>query len=152
MRLALAQARRAADHGDVPVGAVVTRDGHVLGSAGNEREQCADPTAHAEILALRAAARAVGTWRLEGATVYVTLEPCIMCAGALVAARIERLVYGPQDRRAGAALSLYNVVADPRLNHEIEITTDVLTDESARLLRDFFAERRRLDPDGEAPG
>jgi tRNA(adenine34) deaminase len=142
MRLALAQAADAARHGDVPVGAVVTREGHILGAAGNERERRADPSAHAEILALRAAASAVGTWRLEGATVYVTLEPCIMCAGALVAARVERLVYGPQDRRAGAALSLYNVVADPRLNHEIEITTDVLAQESARLLTAFFEERR----------
>jgi tRNA(adenine34) deaminase len=142
MRLALARAADAARHGDVPVGAVVTREGHVLGAAGNERERRADPTAHAEILALRAAASAVGTWRLEGATVYVTLEPCIMCAGALVAARVERLVYGPQDRRAGAALSLYNVVADPRLNHEIEITTDVLAQESARLLTAFFEARR----------
>lgn len=142
MRLALARAADAARHGDVPVGAVVTREGHVLGAAGNERERRADPTAHAEILALRAAASAVGTWRLEGATVYVTLEPCIMCAGALVAARVERLVYGPQDRRAGAALSLYNVVADPRLNHEIKITTDVLAQESARLLTAFFEARR----------
>jgi tRNA(adenine34) deaminase len=142
MRLALARAADAARHGDVPVGAVVTREGHVLGAAGNERERRADPTAHAEILALRAAASAVGTWRLGGATVYVTLEPCIMCAGALVAARVERLVYGPQDRRAGAALSLYNVVADPRLNHEIKITTDVLAQESARLLTAFFEARR----------
>ena len=142
MRLALAQAATAAHHGDVPVGAVIVRDGQVLAAAGNERERRADPTAHAEVLALRAAARAAGTWRLEGATVYVTLEPCIMCAGALVAARVERLVYGPQDLRAGAALSLYNVVADPRLNHEIAITMDVLADESARLLREFFGDRR----------
>jgi tRNA(adenine34) deaminase len=149
MRLALAEAAAAAHHGDVPVGAVVVRDGQVLGAAANEREQRADPTAHAEVLALRAAARAVGTWRLEGATVYVTLEPCIMCAGALVAARVERLVYGPQDPRAGAALSLYNVVADPRLNHEIEITRDVLADESARLLRAFFEARRGPQPERE---
>jgi tRNA(adenine34) deaminase len=142
MRLALEQAADAARHGDVPVGAVVVGDGRVLGAAGNERELRADPTAHAEVLALRAAARAAGTWRLEGATVYVTLEPCVMCAGALVSARVRRLVYGPQDHRAGAALSLYNVVADPRLNHEIEVTTGVLADDCAQLLRAFFEGRR----------
>jgi tRNA(adenine34) deaminase len=142
MRLALEQAAAAARHGDVPVGAVVVRDGKVLGAAGNERELRADPTAHAEILALRAAARAAETWRLEGATVYVTLEPCVMCAGALVSARVRRLVYGPQDHRAGAALSLYNVVADPRLNHEIEVTTGVLADTCAQLLRAFFEDKR----------
>jgi tRNA(adenine34) deaminase len=142
MRLALEQAAAAVRHGDVPVGAVVVREGRVLGAAGNERELRADPTAHAEVLALRAAAAAAGTWRLERATVYVTLEPCVMCAGALVSARVERLVYGPQDHSAGAALSLYNVVADPRLNHEIEVTTGVLANDSARLLRAFFEGRR----------
>jgi tRNA(adenine34) deaminase len=143
MRLALKQAEAARAHGDVPVGAVVVRDERVLAAAGNEREQRADPTAHAEILALRAAANAAGDWHLDGATVYVTLEPCVMCAGALVAARVERLVYGPQDPRAGAALSLYNVVSDPRLNHQIEITSGVLAEECARLLRGFFEGRRR---------
>jgi tRNA(adenine34) deaminase len=143
MRLALEQAEAARAHGDVPVGAVVVRDGRVMATAGNEREQRADPTAHAEILALRAAANAAGDWHLDGSTVYVTLEPCVMCAGALVAARVERLVYGPQDPRAGAALSLYNVVCDPRLNHQIEITSGVLAEECARLLRDFFEGRRR---------
>jgi tRNA(adenine34) deaminase len=143
MRLALEQAEAARAHGDVPVGAVVVRDRRVIATAGNEREQRADPTAHAEILALRAAANAAGDWHLDGSTVYVTLEPCVMCAGALVAARVERLVYGPQDPRAGAALSLYNVVCDPRLNHQIEITSGVLAEECARLLRDFFEGRRR---------
>jgi tRNA(adenine34) deaminase len=143
MRLALEQAEAARAHGDVPVGTVVVRDGRVMATAGNEREQRADPTAHAEILALRAAANAAGDWHLDGSTVYVTLEPCVMCAGALVAARVERLVYGPQDPRAGAALSLYNVVCDPRLNHQIEITSGVLAEECARLLRDFFEGRRR---------
>jgi tRNA(adenine34) deaminase len=143
MRLALEQAEAARAHGDVPVGAVVVRDGRVMATAGNEREQRADPTAHAEILALRAAANAAGDWHLDGSTVYVTLEPCVMCAGALVAARVERLVYGPQDPRAGAALSLYNVACDPRLNHQIEITSGVLAEECARLLRDFFEGRRR---------
>jgi tRNA(adenine34) deaminase len=145
MRLALERAEAARAHGDVPVGAVVVRDGRVMATAGNEREQRGDPTAHAEILALRAAANAAGDWHLDGATVYVTLEPCVMCAGALVAARVERLVYGPQDPRAGAALSLYNVVCDPRLNHQIEITSEVLAGECARLLRDFFEGRRRLE-------
>ncbi len=142
MRLALAEAAAALDHDDVPIGAVVARDGEVLAAARNERELRGDPTAHAEVLALRAAAAAAGSWRLGGATVYVTLEPCPMCAGALVLARVERLVYGPQDPRAGAAYSLYNVVQDPRLNHFVEITTGVLEEECAALLRTFFQRRR----------
>lgn len=142
MRLAIAEAKQAAEHDDVPIGCVVAMDGGVLGAAGNERELRRDPTAHAEILALRAAAQNIGTWRLERATAYVTLEPCPMCAGALVMARVARLVYGPQDPRAGAALSLYNIVADPRLNHTMAVTPDVLADESGRLLHDFFAKKR----------
>ncbi|MDQ3952187.1 MAG: tRNA adenosine(34) deaminase TadA [Actinomycetota bacterium] len=142
MRLALAEAAAALDHDDVPIGAVVARDGEVLAAARNERELRGDPTAHAEVLALRAAAAAAGSWRLGGATVYVTLEPCPMCAGALVLARVARLVYGPQDPRAGAAYSLYNVVQDPRLNHFVEITTGVLEEECAALLRTFFQRRR----------
>jgi tRNA(adenine34) deaminase len=146
MRLALAEAEQALDHDDVPIGAVVARDGDVLGAAGNERELRQDPTAHAEILALRAAAGKEGTWRLTGSTIYVTLEPCPMCAGALVLARMDRLVYGPQDPRAGAAYSLYNIVQDPRLNHSVEIVTGVLAEESSALLRSFFeGRRRRLD-------
>jgi tRNA(adenine34) deaminase len=142
MRLALAEAKAALGHDDVPIGAVVVRDGEVLAAARNERELRGDPTAHAEVLALRAAALAAGSWRLGGATVYVTLEPCPMCAGALVLARVARLVYGPQDPRAGAAYSLYNVVQDPRLNHTVEVTTGVLEEECADLLRTFFRTRR----------
>jgi tRNA(adenine34) deaminase len=142
MRLALEAARGALEHDDVPIGAVVVKDDEVIARAGNQREVAADPTAHAEILALRAAAEAMGTWRLEGTTMYVTLEPCPMCAGALVLARVDRLVYGPQDPRAGAALSLYNIVQDPRLNHHLEVTTGVLEEECAELLRSFFEDRR----------
>jgi tRNA(adenine34) deaminase len=142
MRAAIGEAERARAHGDVPIGAVVVKEGDVLAAACNERELRGDPTAHAEVLALRAAAHALGSWRLDGCTVYVTLEPCPMCAGALVLARVERLVYGPQDPRAGAAYSLYNIVQDPRLNHEMTITTGVLEDESAALLQSFFEGRR----------
>ena len=142
MRLALKEAERALQHGDVPIGAVVVRDGDVIGNACNERELSADPTAHAEILALRAAATAVGNWRLDDSTLYVTLEPCPMCAGAIVLGRVPRLVYGPQDPRAGAALSLYNIVQDDRLNHQVELTTGVLEEECADLLRSFFEGRR----------
>jgi tRNA(adenine34) deaminase len=143
MRLALAQAERAAENGDVPIGCVVVKNGELLAAECNERELQADPTAHAEILALRSAARKQGAWRLEDAVAYVTLEPCPMCAGALVLARVSRLVYGPQDPRAGAALSLYNIVADPRLNHSVGVTTGVLAEESSELLRNFFATKRR---------
>jgi tRNA(adenine34) deaminase len=142
MRLALDEASAAAEHGDVPIGAVVVKDGAVLAAAGNERQLQQDPTAHAEILVLRAAAEKLGTWRLDDATLYVTLEPCPMCAGALVLARVKRLVYGPQDPKAGAALSLYNIVQDPRLNHEVGITPDVLAEESAAILRRFFEGKR----------
>ena len=146
MRLALEEAASAIEHDDVPIGAVVVRDGAVVARAHNERELRGDPTAHAEVLALRAAAEAAGSWRLDGATLYVTLEPCPMCAGALVLARAERVVYGPPDPKAGAAWSLYNIVQDPRLNHSLEVVPDVLKDECAGLLRDFFASRRRSYP------
>lgn len=142
MRLALAEAAAAPEHGDVPIGAVLVRGDEILATAHNERELRSDPTAHAEVLALRAAADSTGGWRLEGSTMYVTLEPCPMCAGALVLARVQRLVYGPQDPHAGAALSLYNIVADPRLNHQVEITFGVLEDESATLLTSFFQGQR----------
>ncbi len=142
MAVALREAAAATRHGDVPIGAVLVRDSEVVAAAHNERELRSDPTAHAEVLLLQAAAAALGSWRLEGTTVYVTLEPCPMCAGALVAARVKRLVYGPQDPKAGAALSLYNVVQDPRLNHSLELTTGVLEAESAALLRGFFESRR----------
>jgi tRNA(adenine34) deaminase len=143
MRLALAEAAAALDHGDVPIGAVAVLGGRVVASARNERELRRDPTAHAEVLVLRAAAEALASWRLGGVTVYVTLEPCPMCAGALVLARVARLVYGPQDPRAGAAYSLYNVVQDPRLNHVVEVTTGVLEEECAALLRTFFERKRQ---------
>jgi tRNA(adenine34) deaminase len=142
MTLALEDARDAAEAGDVPVGAVVARGEQVLGRAGNAREREQDPTAHAEILALRQAARAVGSWHLEGCTIYVTLEPCAMCAGALVLARIDRLVYGAADPKAGFCGSLGNLVQDPRLNHAVEITAGVLEGECAELLRSFFRQRR----------
>lgn len=142
MALALEDARDAAEAGDVPVGAVVARGERVLARAGNAREREQDPTAHAEILALRQAATAVGSWHLEGCTIYVTLEPCAMCAGALVLARIDRLVYGAADPKAGFAGSLGNLVQDPRLNHAVEITAGVLEEECAELLRAFFRERR----------
>ena len=142
MALALKEAERALEHGDVPIGAVVVRGGEVIASACNERELASDPTAHAEILALRAAAAAVGSWRLDSTTLYVTLEPCPMCAGAIVLGRVPRLVYGPQDPRAGAAYSLYNIVQDDRLNHQVDLTTGVLEEECAALLRSFFEGKR----------
>ena len=142
MRLALEEARAAGAEGDVPVGAVVVRGHEVVARAGNARERDQDPTAHAEILALRQAARAVGSWHLEGCTLYVTLEPCAMCAGALVLARIDRLVLGAPDPKAGFAGSLGDIVRDGRLNHEVEVTVGVLAEECGEVLRAFFAERR----------
>jgi tRNA(adenine34) deaminase len=142
MRLALAEAKRAAAHDDVPIGAVVARGDQVLAAAGNERELRSDPTAHAEVLALRAAAQALGGWRLPDTTLYVTLEPCTMCAGAIVLARIPRVVFGASDPKAGAAGSVLDVLADPRLNHRPEVVSGVLADQSAALLTEFFAPRR----------
>ncbi len=138
MREALVEAARATEHGDVPVGAVVVMDGEIVARRHNEREGAGDPTAHAEILALRDAAARAGSWRLEGATMFVTLEPCPMCAGALVAARVGRLVFGAVDPKAGACGSLYNVCADPRLNHELPVTAGVLGAEASELLASFF--------------
>jgi tRNA(adenine34) deaminase len=142
MRLALEQARGCLDHDDVPIGAVVTRDGVVLAAAGNQRELAADPTAHAEILALRAASAALGSWHLEGCVLTVTLEPCAMCAGAAVLSRIDRLVFGAADPKAGFAGSLGNLLADPRLNHAVALAGGVLAEESGDLLRSFFRARR----------
>jgi tRNA(adenine34) deaminase len=142
MALALEQARAAGEAGDVPVGAVVARGDEVLGRGGNARERLGDPTAHAEILALRQAAEAVGTWHLEGCTLYVTLEPCAMCAGAMVLARVDRLVFGAADPKAGFAGSLGDLVRDPRLNHEVKVTAGVLEAECGELLRAFFRARR----------
>jgi tRNA(adenine34) deaminase len=142
MEIALEEAAAALAHGDVPVGAVVLRDGEVVARRHNERERRQDPTAHAELLALRDAASTAGTWRLDDCTLVVTLEPCVMCAGALVAARVGRLVYGAPDLKAGATASLYNVVADPRLNHNLPVTHGVGADRAASLLTAFFDGRR----------
>ncbi len=142
MEVALAEAALALTHGDVPIGAVVVRDGAVVSARHNEREHLQDPTAHAEVLALRDASVALGRWRLDDCTLVVTLEPCVMCAGALLNARIGRLVYGAADLKAGATASLYNVCADPRLNHNPPVTHGVMAAEAAGLLTSFFAERR----------
>jgi tRNA(adenine34) deaminase len=142
MGLALEEATAATAHGDVPVGAVVLRDGEVIAQRHNERELTGDPSAHAEILALRDAAVVVGSWRLSGTTLVVTLEPCPMCAGALVAARVDQVVFGAADPKAGACGSLYNLCVDPRLNHELEVVSGVRAEEAAALLTGFFGERR----------
>ena len=142
MELALAEARQAEAHDDVPVGAVVVRNGEVIASRHNERELTGDPTAHAEILALRDAAAVVGSWHLTDCTLVVTLEPCLMCGGAAVNARLDRVVYGAADMAAGACLSLYNVCDDPRLNHSVALTPGVLAEESKKLMTEFFAARR----------
>ena len=142
MSAALDAARACLEWGDVPIGAVVARGDEVLAVAGNERERRGDPTAHAEILALRSASERVGSWRLDGCTMYVTLEPCAMCAGALVLARVDRLVFAADDPKAGFAGSLGDLVRDPRLNHRLEVTSGVLGEEAAGLLREFFRQRR----------
>ena len=142
MRLAIREAERALEHEDVPIGAVVVRDDQVIGAGHNERERRQDPTAHAEILALRAAAAAVGSWRVLDSVLYVTLEPCAMCAGAIVLARVPRVVYGTVDPKAGAAGSVLDVLAEPRLNHRPEVAGGLLAAECATLLTDFFGSRR----------
>ena len=142
MRLALELAAGAGEAGEVPVGAVVVRDGEVVGRGANAREATGDPTAHAEMVALREAAATLGSWRLVGATLYVTLEPCPMCAGALVAARLGRLVFGTADPKAGACGSLYNLCADPRLNHELPVVRGVLAQEASLVLSRWFAAKR----------
>jgi len=142
MRRALELAGRCAEHDDVPIGAVVVREDREVAAAGNERELRGDPTAHAEILALRDAASVGGSWRLDGCALYVTLEPCAMCAGAAVLARLDRVVFGAADPKAGFAGSLGNLVQDPRLNHEAKLVPGVLAEECGDLLRAFFRERR----------
>jgi tRNA(adenine34) deaminase len=139
---ALSEAWQAAEIGEVPIGAVIVRGGELVGRGHNRREIDRDPLAHAELLAIRQAARSVGGWRLEGCTMYVTLEPCAMCAGALVNSRVERLVYGAADPKAGYCATLGNLVQDPRLNHRMEVEAGVLGEESAALLRGFFARLR----------
>lgn len=141
---ALELARASLDSDDVPVGALVVRDGRIIGKGWNQREKLADPTAHAEMLAISAAAADSGVWRLERCTLYVTLEPCPMCAGAIVLARIPRLVFGAFDPKAGACGSLYNLTDDPRLNHRVEIRGGLLETPCSELLRDFFRRRRAL--------
>lgn len=142
MRSALDDARAAGAAGEVPVGALVVRGGEVIARAGNRTVRDQDPTAHAELLAIRAAASALSSWRLDGCTLYVTLEPCAMCAGAMVLARIERLIFGAWDEKAGMAGSVGDLVRHPRLNHRPEVRGGLLADESAMLLREFFAARR----------
>jgi tRNA(adenine34) deaminase len=143
MRLALREAQRALEHDDVPIGAVVVREGEVIGAAHNERELRADPTAHAELLALREASRALGSWRVLESVLYVTLEPCAMCAGAIVLGRVPRVVYGCTDPKAGAAGSVLDVLGEPRLNHRPEVSGGLLAGECAALLHEFFASRRQ---------
>ncbi|MHB1326321.1 MAG: tRNA adenosine(34) deaminase TadA [Thermoleophilia bacterium] len=142
MRIALNEARIAAETGEVPVGAVIERGGEVIAVAGNEREEKNDPTAHAEMIAIRKAAEKLGGWRLSGCTIYVTIEPCPMCAGAIYQARIERLIYGAPDDKAGAAGTLMDITRDPRLNHRTEVTPGVLANECAAILKEFFSSRR----------
>jgi tRNA(adenine34) deaminase len=142
MRLALREAERAVEHDDVPVGCVIAREGELIAAASNERELRQDPTAHCEVLALREAASKIGSWRLNGASLYVTLEPCAMCAGAIVLARVPRVIYGAADPKAGAAGSVIDVLSEPRFNHRPNVSGGLLADESSDLLRQFFAERR----------
>jgi tRNA(adenine34) deaminase len=142
MRQAIEAAKIAQENGDVPIGAVIVYENQIIGRAYNQREQLKDPTAHAEIIALTQAAASIESWRLHGCTMFVTLEPCAMCAGALVLGRLDRLVYGCNDPKAGACGSLYNIVQDERLNHRLEITAGVLADECAKLLQDFFRQKR----------
>lgn len=148
MRQALAEAERAVAHGDVPIGAVAVREGAIVGRGHNRKEADADPTAHAEMIALREAARTLGGWRLSGVTLYCTLEPCPMCAGAMLAARLPRLVYATDDPKAGAAGSVVELLRDPRFNHRVAVTRGVLAEEAQALLERFFAEKRRNPEDG----
>jgi tRNA(adenine34) deaminase len=147
MAVAIEEARKAEAHGDVPIGAAIFRDGELLSRAGNERELRRDPTAHAEVLAIRAAAEALGGWRLPGTSLFVTLEPCAMCAGAIVLARIPLVVYGAPDPKGGACGTVIDVLAEPALNHRPEVIAGVGREESATLLQGFFASRRRRSAD-----
>jgi tRNA(adenine34) deaminase len=151
MRKALIQAERSLEEDEVPVGAVVVRGERIIGRGRNRREGLRDPTAHAEILAIGAAASSLGAWRLSGCTIYVTLEPCAMCAGAIVLARIERLVIGAADPKSGACGSLLNIVEDGRLNHTVSVTREILAAESGALLRSFFSRLRKADGNGGEP-
>ncbi len=148
MRMALELAEKAAETGEIPVGAIITREGRVIGRGANCRELGIDPTLHAEIVAMREAARESAGWRLEGCTLYVTLEPCTMCAGAIILARISRLVFGCRDPKAGACGSLYDIPKDSRFNHNVLVENGILREECARILRDFFRARRKSRRDG----
>jgi len=149
IKLAIEQANIAEENGDVPIGAVVVYKDQIIGKAYNQREQLKDPTAHAEIIALTQAAAFLQSWRLNGCTMYVTLEPCPMCAGALVLARMDRLVYGCDDPKTGACKSLYNIVTDGRLNHRLEVTSGVLAQECSRQMQEFFAKRRTVNKNNQ---
>jgi tRNA(adenine34) deaminase len=142
MRLALREAERATEHGDVPIGAVIVRDGEVIAASGNERELRGDPTAHAELIALREASTKLGGWRIPDSVLYVTLEPCVMCAGAIVLARVPRVVFAAEDPKAGAAGSVLDVLGEPRLNHRPQVESGLAAEESAALLESFFRSRR----------
>jgi tRNA(adenine34) deaminase len=144
MKIALEEARTAMGEGEVPVGAIVVRDDRIIGRAHNQRQQLHDPTAHAEMVAITQAAESLGSWRLDGSTLYVTLEPCPMCAGAILLARIPTVVYGAADPKAGAVHSLYGLLDDPRLNHQCLVVSDVLAEPCGRILSEFFQEQRRL--------
>jgi len=152
MKLAIEQAQVAEENGDVPIGALIVFENQIIGKAYNQREQLNDPTAHAEIIALTQAAAFMESWRLHGCTIYVTLEPCPMCAGALVLARMDRLVYGCDDPKTGACGSLYDIVRDKRLNHRLAVSTGVLADECSGLLRNFFGKKRleKASPEDES--
>jgi tRNA(adenine34) deaminase len=145
MRLAIDQAKIAEENGDVPIGVVIVCKNQIIAKAYNQREQLQDPTAHAEIIALTQAAAALENWHMNGCTMYVTLEPCPMCAGALVLSRMDKLIYGCDDPKTGAVKSLYTIVTDERLNHRLEVTSGVLADECAKQLQDFFQQRRGKD-------
>jgi len=149
MELAIDQARIAEENGDVPIGAVIVHGNKIIAKAYNQREQLQDPTAHAEIIALTQAAAALENWHLNDCTIYVTLEPCCMCAGALVLARIKRLVYGCDDPKTGAIKSLYNIVSDNRLNHQVIVTNGVLAQDCGALLQEFFAKRRQANKNNQ---
>jgi tRNA(adenine34) deaminase len=142
MGIALEEARLAFEEDEVPVGAAVVFEGRVVGRGHNEKESSGDPTAHAEVLAIRRAAQALGRWRLSGCTLYVTLEPCPMCVGAMISARLDRLVFGCTDDKAGAAVTLYDLARDTRMNHQLEVASGVMAEEAARLLKDFFRRKR----------
>ncbi len=150
MREALNQAGKALDADEVPVGAVIVHQGHIIARAHNQRETLRDPTAHAEMIAITQAAESLDNWRLEGATLYVTKEPCVMCAGAMVQARVETLVYGARDEKAGAAGSVVNLVEDARFNHQVKVVAGVLAEESGKILQEFFQERCRSGRTGRS--